>query len=295
LPSVLFTTFRIFYIILKEKPDLLLVNSFYPLVYTWFIKIFIKTPLMWVVHTSDVSINNSVKLISKCDIIVGCCSSILTPYQKLFPEKIFFTVYNAPNSLLKKVKNQPKDKITSTDIFNLCFIGRIDENKNLKNLIKSLPILLKKKKNIKLTVIGDGPSFKQILELASSLRLDEFINFKGYVSDPGILLNEMDALCLPSYNEAFPLVILEAQYLGIPVVATNVGGVSESVTDGETGFIISSTTPEDIANTLLRVINTPVSRIKEITIRARKQMNEKFSKEKQKTAFLSAISTCIRE
>lgn len=86
--------------------------------------------------------------------------------------------------------------------------------------------------------VGDGPTRAAIEQQAATCGLQEKIQFLGTRADVDALLQESHIFVLASNWESFPLSILEAMRAGLPVVATDIGGIREAVFDGETGFLI---------------------------------------------------------
>lgn len=96
----------------------------------------------------------------------------------------------------------------------------------------------------RLLLVGDGPTRAQVEQAALTLGLRDRIEFLGNRSNIEELLADADIFILPSKWEGLPLSILEAMRAGLPVIATDTGGVAEAVTDGVTGYL---TPPGDVA------------------------------------------------
>jgi L-malate glycosyltransferase len=92
----------------------------------------------------------------------------------------------------------------------------------------------------RLDLVGEGPERARIEDLVASLGLREHVRFLGERGDLIALLQQSDLFLLPSQTESFGLAALEAMACGVPVVASDVGGVSEVVVDGETGFLAAA-------------------------------------------------------
>jgi N-acetyl-alpha-D-glucosaminyl L-malate synthase BshA len=92
----------------------------------------------------------------------------------------------------------------------------------------------------RLDLVGEGPERARIEDLVASLGLREHVRFLGERGDLIALLQQSDLFLLPSQTESFGLAALEAMACGVPVVASDVGGVSEVVADGETGFLAAA-------------------------------------------------------
>ena len=101
--------------------------------------------------------------------------------------------------------------------------------------------------------MGDGPLRLGLTDLAAELGVLDHCHFTGYRSDVGEVYAAVDAFCLTSANEGTPATIIEAQAAGLPVVATNVGGVADIVRDGESGILADAGDVEGVADGLARL------------------------------------------
>lgn len=93
----------------------------------------------------------------------------------------------------------------------------------------------------KVTFVGDGPRMDRVKDLAGQLGISDAIAFLGDRRDVPELLADSHVFVLSSLWEGFPISILEAMRAGLPVVSSDVGGVRESVTHGQTGFLTPAT------------------------------------------------------
>lgn len=89
-------------------------------------------------------------------------------------------------------------------------------------------------------LVGDGPQRAQLQRLAVELGIDQSVTFTGYRKDAVELLCEFDVLLISSVTEGLPLVVYEAFAAGVPVVATDAGGIAEVVHTGWTGFVTAT-------------------------------------------------------
>lgn len=85
--------------------------------------------------------------------------------------------------------------------------------------------------------MGDGPDRLMAEQLARELGVQDRIQFKGTIADVRAAMSQVDVLALATKYEGFPLSVLEGMQVGLPVVASDVGGISEAVVHGETGFL----------------------------------------------------------
>src|SRR5205823_4013374 len=89
-----------------------------------------------------------------------------------------------------------------------------------------------------LVLVGDGSERERLEAIARELGVAERVQFTGWSDEPRRYLPGFDAFVLPSRQEGFPLAVVEAMLAGLPVVAADVGSVSEAVVDEETGYLV---------------------------------------------------------
>jgi glycosyltransferase involved in cell wall biosynthesis len=106
-------------------------------------------------------------------------------------------------------------------------------------------------------IAGDGPERDNLEKMAQDLGIADHVRFLGTVDDVPALLRSIDLSVLSSAHEVFPLALLESMAARCPVVATDVGSVSEIVEDGVTGLLVPPGTPDQLAEAMLRVLMDP--------------------------------------
>lgn len=140
-------------------------------------------------------------------------------------------------------------------IIRMVFVGRLVPQKGLDVLLESLGLIKDKLPPWRLTIVGDGALKEQYLNMASRYALSENIAWLGWVSLEKLpeIYNNHDIFVLPSRYEGMPSVVVQAMACGCAVLACNVYGVDELVTDGNTGRIAKIDDPEDLAEKLLHM------------------------------------------
>jgi glycosyltransferase involved in cell wall biosynthesis len=123
--------------------------------------------------------------------------------------------------------------------FNMIFVGRLSCEKGADILIDAMKLLMLNNKNnvrFSLDIYGSGPELERLKNRVSKLSLEQFVSFKGHRSKVRSLFWEYDALIIPSRSESFGLVAIEAFSEGLPVIASNVTGLSETVENAALTF-----------------------------------------------------------
>lgn len=125
------------------------------------------------------------------------------------------------------------------------------------HVIKGLDVLLKawskfvKGHEAKLVIIGTGEERENLENMARQLNILESVDFKGFVDNARAELSSFDIFCLPSRSEAMPYVLLEAGLVGLPIVASRVGGIPEVIESGVSGILVPVEDSEVIFSTLI--------------------------------------------
>jgi N-acetyl-alpha-D-glucosaminyl L-malate synthase BshA len=111
-----------------------------------------------------------------------------------------------------------------------------------------------------LVLVGDGPERAEVEALASSLGVRDSVAFVGERRSLGDLFAHAQVFLLPSDQESFGLAALESLASGVPVVASDVGGVAEVVTQGETGWLVPPRNPQAMARAVISLLADPARR-----------------------------------
>jgi D-inositol-3-phosphate glycosyltransferase len=157
------------------------------------------------------------------------------------------------------------------DAVVLLFAGRIQPLKAPDVLLRAVALMIERdpflRRRLVVPIVG-GPSGsgldhpESLAQLASSLGLDDVVRFVPPVAQSTLVdwYAAATLVCVPSYNESFGLVAVEAQATGTPVVAAAVGGLTTVVRDGVSGLLVDSHDPADYATVMQRVVGQPTFR-----------------------------------
>jgi N-acetyl-alpha-D-glucosaminyl L-malate synthase BshA len=197
-------------------------------------------------------------------------------YRQLSIKKEIRTVYNFIDSVAH-VARVPRC-IPQKDSERQVTLMHISNFRPLKRLPDVIRIFhrVRQSMDARLVLVGDGPEYGATMELVESLGLAKSVRFVGVVEEVVSILPAADLLLLPSETESFGLVALEAMASGVPVVASNVGGLPEVVEHGVTGFLAPVGDVEAMAQYSLEILRD-CSKGKKFAKQARARAVERFS------------------
>jgi L-malate glycosyltransferase len=140
-------------------------------------------------------------------------------------------------------------------------VGRVfDWVKRFSDLIRAVSRLLPTHPDLYLLIVGDGEDLDSLKSLAESLGVADRVRFTGYQKDVGPWLSVMDLFALASEQESFGLVLVEAMFASLPVVATNVGGIPNIVVPEETGLLVPVRDVTALSGAIARLKTDPALR-----------------------------------
>lgn len=161
-------------------------------------------------------------------------------------------------------------------------VGRLSPEKNQGLLIDAMAPMLDPRRH--LVIVGDGPEQEKLAARARATLRPERIHFTGARQDVAALLASFDAFALTSDSEGLPLVLLEAMAVGVPVVATAVGGVPDLVEHGKTGSLVAPGDGTALLTELVRLSTRPQSALETAGV-ARRLVLERHSTEHMARAY----------
>ena len=125
-------------------------------------------------------------------------------------------------------------------------IKRLEEECGIQDLIAAFALLRPRLPETRLMIVGEGSCREALEALVRSLGVTDSVAFVGWVENAKLpeMVNQFDVFSLPSHRESFGVAVLEALACGVPVVATNVGGLPEVMRDGETGYLVPPCSPQ---------------------------------------------------
>ena len=146
--------------------------------------------------------------------------------------------------------NSFKEELKLTDKPIVLFVGNIIKRKNVESLIEAKKIA---NSDYYLVIVGNGPLFDKLNKKVKDENIRDVI-FTGSRDDVENIIPSCDVLVLPSYSESFGLVLIEALACGKPIIGSNVGGITEIITN-DVGLFVNPNKVSSIASAIDKVIN----------------------------------------
>lgn len=141
-------------------------------------------------------------------------------------------------------------------------VSRLMREKGQDILIKSIPYVLKKHKNIMCVIIGEGYDEEYLKRLVQSLKLTQYVEVNGYIDDLKSYYSAMDLFVFPTRweLEGFGIVMLEAMIMKVPIIATKFGPVPEIIDNNRTGILVPAGDEKKLAEAIIELIENQQKR-----------------------------------
>lgn len=221
-----------------------------------------KVPHVVTIHGQD--FQNTIKKNERCKRavinVLNNADSIITVSNKLrgmIPEKKLndkVVVINngidesfIKNDYCENIKSKASDKIRILSVSNL------KETKGIQINLEAISYLINKYDNIQYDIIGEGQFEGELRNLVQKFNLDKIVTFLGKKNHDEVIkkMSDYDIFSLPSYNEGFGIVYVEAMSQGVPVIGVKGEGIEDVIKDGYNGFLVE---PKDV-NSLVNVLD----------------------------------------
>jgi glycosyltransferase involved in cell wall biosynthesis len=149
-------------------------------------------------------------------------------------------------------------------------VARLVEKKGSATLIRACAVLVQRRIRFRCELVGDGPLRDSLLQAIDDLRLSRCVRLRGPLSETDVrqAYEGASVFVLPCQvaasgdSDAFPVALLEAMSIGVPVVTTPVAGIPETIRDGECGLLVPPRSPELLADAIQRVLTEPSLRMR---------------------------------
>ncbi len=141
------------------------------------------------------------------------------------------------------------------DTFIVLSIGELNKNKNQKTIIEAIALL--KNKDIHYIICGKGYMESNLMEYANKFGIADSVHFMGYRKDVVDICSQSDVYAMPSFREGLPVSSLEAMYCGLPLVTSNIRGLTDVNKDGVNGFLCAPDNASAFADKIRQLYENP--------------------------------------
>lgn len=169
-----------------------------------------------------------------------------------------------------KSENKPGNRIIG-------LVSRLVRGKGIDCFIQAASQLRAKQIKARFIIVGDGPLSEKMMKM--NVGLEAGIEFAGYRSDAADSINGFDIAVFTSHSENMPYVVLEYMRAGKPIISTRVGGIPEMIREGEEGILIDPGDPDQLTQTILKLIREPAL-AQELGKNVRKRFLKEFTEDK---------------
>jgi glycosyltransferase involved in cell wall biosynthesis len=280
--------------IIKHKPGkvfIILPQNFFPLlrnsVLIYFckylkIKIFAELPgtsFIFLDNKKFPQYNIGLSILKKIDDIRFLSESI----KNLFLKYNFKKLSVIENGISIPENLKVNDDVFTLDTLNLLYVGSLEFSKGLLNIFKFLKIADENKLNVKMNLIGEWRYEEEKSVIDDFLKKNDISNYfvehgLKYDDSKWEIVKKCAILLHPTFWDGVPFSILEAMGTGLAIVSTNVGGIPDTVTNGENGILLKENSPEKIFDSINYYYNNR-DLLKEISKNNIEKFNNKFTKE----------------
>ena len=152
--------------------------------------------------------------------------------------------------------------ISEYDGYKIIFAGRLIECKGIPFLVKGFEQIINNNINAKLFLVGAGEEENKLKEYISELNLKQHVVFLGYKTNPQAFIRKADLLVLPSSEEGFGRVLLEAMDVGIPVIGTRIGGIPEVIENEINGLLVNYGDVDNLKQSIIAILKDESLRLR---------------------------------
>lgn len=235
--------------------------------------------------------------------MAGKTSTIITVSQSLKNYMInemglnhgkIHVIYNSRPSykLGDRAKTRELYKIEEKEIV-IGTVARLIQSKGIDLFLNAIPQILELYPKTRVMIVGSGPDEGRLHEIADNLMIADRVIFTGQVHNINDYYAALDIFILPTLSEGLGISVLEAMSLGLPVIASNTGGIPELITHKKNGYLIEPGNSENITSALIYYLQHP-QQVARLGQQARIDVQSKFSIEEMIHQTMAVFNTAYR-
>jgi len=209
--------------------------------------------------------------------VICVCEAERRIASRIGPSRRARVVYNGMDPLPSASPDPPVARLAAAGPL-ICVVAELQPPKGVTTLIAAMPKVLSGVPEAQLVVAGDGVERGPLERQVAELGVGERVHLPGSLDNVAGLLEAADLFVQPGWSESFPYSILEAMGAGIPIVATDVGGIGEAIEDGVTGRLVPARAASALAAAIIDLLTDP-GRAAALAAAARERMLSRFNRE----------------
>lgn len=189
-------------------------------------------------------------------------------------------------------RNGKRMELGLGDRFVLLYVGRLDINKGIRELIEVIGGLIHKNADLRLLIVGSGDD-EMVSRCIRENHLEKHATMVGRVENTVPYYQSSDLFVLFSAFEGIPLTLLEAMACGLPCLATSVGGIPEVITDGVDGYLVQPGDKKLLNAAILRVLENEGA-VRAVSSEARMTIENRFSSSRMIDEYMGVYESLIK-
>lgn len=238
-----------------------------------------------------VSYPQELKLIQKSDIVTTLTNSIANELKEYYLNgKEVIVMGNGVNEDVCT----PNQKYVEKDRKYILYVGRIHREKGLFDLLECAKYICKTRSDVFFNIVGVGCDQKKLMRKVKKFQLEDRFIFLGQIKKDILIKLYQNAtlFILPSYHEGLPTVLLEAMSCGLPIIATDVRGNRDLISDRENGILVPPRAPKKMAEAICILLKDEAL-MKNLSKNARKTVEENYTWDTISNKFLKYYKSLI--
>jgi glycosyltransferase involved in cell wall biosynthesis len=210
-----------------------------------------------------------------------------------FPESRSKVIYNGVDDIAGPAALTRKELGVTEDCFVFCLASRLDRIKGIEQVLEAVRLSPDEFRNARVLLCGTGPLAESVRDACSKPPLHGIVEMLGFRSDVKEIMKISNCLVLSSIeSENFSLAALEAFMLSKPVISTRVGGMAESVIDGETGLLVPPASAAALRDAMLRFMRDP-ERAVQMGRNGREMAIQRFTRTQMMTEYRDLLAQSL--
>jgi glycosyltransferase involved in cell wall biosynthesis len=250
-------TTRLLRVMQDVRAEVVLANCAYSFLASVFAAKLSRTPVIWLEQTTTLPSGNLLRrMMSWADRIVAVSEAIRTQFVALAPDaqQKMTVIYNGVDTerfAPRRASQETRRALgLAQDARVVGAVSRLSPEKGIEFFIAAANALARDAIDVRFLIVGDGPERARLEKIANGA-----VIFLGQRDEIPELLHAMDVFVLPSLAEGFGMAAAEAMACGLPVIASDVGGLREIVAPNETGILVPPREANALANAILELLH----------------------------------------